>query len=78
VTLLGSNWGTEIPAIVENPGAAIVCPSAARNYVDGEPVTYTLTATTFDGQQQSQSITINVLLPGTEVPEFPPTPTPVG
>jgi hypothetical protein len=78
VTLLGSNWGTQEPQIVENPSTTMVCPSAASNYIDGQPVTYTLTATTFDGQQQSQYITIEVLLPGTTVPESSPTPTPFG
>jgi hypothetical protein len=57
-TLLGSNWPDTTPMVVGNPDQGTFCPSAAGNYVPGEPVIYTLIAHYLSGGVESRSITV--------------------
>lgn len=79
ITLYGSNWSGGPEIITDNPNQRTNCPSAAGNYVPGQPVVYTLNVTYLNGQTESRSITIQVGLPATPtlVPTVDSTNTPL-
>src|SRR5207248_2282669 len=73
ITLQGSNWPNGPEIITDNPSQQTVCPSAAGNYVPGQPVVYTLSVTYLNGKTESRAITIQVLLPApSPVPSLTP------
>jgi hypothetical protein len=58
VTLSGSNWPEGTKESVAQSGSTTVCPSAALNYVRGEPVTYRLTVIDMTNQTTISRIVI--------------------
>jgi hypothetical protein len=53
VVLDGSNWPDGVQGAVTAAGKTVVCPSAATNYVPGEPVRYTLKVAYMDGHDET-------------------------